>query len=56
MAYGVTQQQAAGMVHVTLRAWQHWESGQRTMPAGLWELFVIKVGLHPLYTPREKND
>ena len=49
MAYGATQQDAADMVHVTVRAWQHWEAGKRAMPAGMWELFVIKIGLHPAY-------
>ncbi|MFM7010519.1 MAG: DUF1870 family protein [Betaproteobacteria bacterium] len=46
---GYTQKEAAEMVHVTLRAWQLWEAGQRHMPSGLWELCVIKAGLHPLY-------
>ncbi len=47
----LTQQEAADSVHVTLRAWQLWEAGQRKMPAATWELFVIKAGLHPLYKP-----
>jgi len=46
---GYTQKEAAAMVHVTTRAWQLWEAGQRKMPPGLWELCVIKVGLHPTY-------
>jgi len=45
----MTQQEAADSVHVTLRAWQMWEAGQRKMPAGIWELCVIKAGIHPLY-------
>ena len=45
----ITQQEAAESVHVTLRAWQMWEAGQRKMPAGIWELCVIKAGIHPLY-------
>lgn len=45
----ITQQEAADSVHVTLRAWQMWEAGQRKMPAGIWELCVIKAGIHPLY-------
>jgi len=52
VAYGATQQEAADMVHVTPRAWQHWEAGKRTMPAGLWELFVIKVSFHPAYVKK----
>jgi putative transcriptional regulator len=47
---GFTQKESAEMVHSSLRAWQLWEAGDRTMPAGLWELFVIKTGLHPLFT------
>lgn len=46
---GLTQQEAADSVHVTLRAWQLWEAGQRKMPAATWELCVIKAGIHPLY-------
>lgn len=45
----LTQQEAADSVHVTLRAWQLWEAGQRKMPAATWELCVIKAGIHPLY-------
>ena len=46
---GHTQREAAEMVHVSLRAWQLWEAGDRKIPPGLWELCVIKAGLHPLY-------
>jgi len=46
---GFTQREAAEMVHVSLRAWQLWESGDRKIPPGLWELCIIKAGLHPLY-------
>ena len=49
LALGYTQKEAAAMVHVTIRAWQLWEAGHRRMPPGLWELCVIKVGLHPTY-------
>lgn len=44
-----TQKEAAALVHVSLRAWQLWEAGQRKMPTASWELCVIKCGLHPLY-------
>jgi len=40
---------AAEKVHVTPRAWQWWEAGKRTMPIGLWELFLIKANAHPNY-------
>ena len=48
---GLTQKEAADAVHVTLRAWQWWESGKRVMPFASWELCVIKAGLHPVYQP-----
>jgi putative transcriptional regulator len=47
--FGLTQKESAEMVHSSIRAWQLWEAGDRTMPAGIWELFVIKTGLHPIY-------
>lgn len=50
-ALGYTQKEAAELVHVSLRAWQLWETGDRTMPPSVWELCVIKAGLHPLYKP-----
>jgi DNA-binding transcriptional regulator YiaG len=46
---GFTQKESAEMVHCSLRAWQLWEAGDRTMTAGIWELFVIKAGIHPIY-------
>lgn len=49
LTLGYTQKEAAALVHVTTRAWQLWEAGHRRMPPGLWELCVIKVGLHPTY-------
>ena len=39
----LTQTQAAELVHCTLRAWQHWEGGQRKMHAAMWELFLMKI-------------
>ena len=47
--FGLTQSEAATQVHVQLRAWQWWESGQRKMPVGLWELFLIKTDHHPKF-------
>jgi DNA (cytosine-5)-methyltransferase 1 len=47
--FGLTQSEAATQVHVKLRAWQWWESGNRKMPIGLWELFLIKADHHPKY-------
>ena len=42
-AAGMTQTQAADIVHGAMRAWQDWEAGKRRMPPGLWELFRIKT-------------
>jgi len=47
-AAGLTQTQAASLVHASLRAWQQWEAeegtpGHRRMHPGLWELFQIKT-------------
>ncbi|MCW5287482.1 helix-turn-helix domain-containing protein [Verminephrobacter eiseniae] len=45
---GLTQTEAAALVHGTLRAWQGWEAPEgepaaRRMHPGLWELFQIKT-------------
>lgn len=40
---GLTQAAAARLVHVTPRAWQHWELGKVEMPPARWELFTIKA-------------
>lgn len=42
-AAGLTQPQAAALVHSTLRTWQDWEAGIARMHPGLWELFKIKT-------------
>jgi DNA (cytosine-5)-methyltransferase 1 len=46
-AAGMTQTEAAAVVHAALRAWQAWEAqgkNRRQMPAGLWELYLLKTG------------
>lgn len=40
---GLTQAQAADLVHVSLRTWQQWESGHRKMHQAFAELFEIKT-------------
>lgn len=43
-AANLTQLRAALLVGAkSLRTWQAWEYGQNPMPAGMWELFKIKV-------------
>lgn len=44
LAAGLTQTQAAALVHVTCRAWQQWEAGDRRMSPALWELWQRKAG------------
>lgn len=41
---GLTQAQAAELIHSVQRTWYKWESGERTMHPAFWELFLIKVG------------
>ena len=43
-AAGLTQVEAADMVHAALNTWSQWERGQRQMHAAFWELFRIKAG------------
>lgn len=40
---GLTQAQAADLVHATWKRWQEWETGRSRMHPGLWELFRIKT-------------
>lgn len=42
-AAGLSTAQAADLVGVTQRAWQLWESGDRTMRKPMWELFTLKA-------------
>lgn len=46
-AAGLTQTQAAALVHASTRNWQQWEQAEganvRRMHPGLWELFRIKT-------------
>ncbi|HFH4043689.1 MULTISPECIES: helix-turn-helix domain-containing protein [Pseudomonadaceae] len=42
-AAGLTQTEAAKIVSASMRAWQQWESGERAMPPGLFELFMLKT-------------
>ena len=52
-AAGLTQTEAAELVHSTLRAWQNWEveensAEQRRMHTATWELFRVKVAARDL--------
>ena len=41
---GLTQTQAAEVIHKKLLAWQRYESGDRSMDCALYELFMLKTG------------
>lgn len=41
-AAGLTQTEAAAMLHTTCRTWQQWEAGDRRMHPAFWELFNNK--------------
>ena len=43
VAAGLTQKQAAAVIHKKLLAWQRYESGDRAMDAAYYELFLIKT-------------
>ncbi|MBP8813410.1 MAG: helix-turn-helix transcriptional regulator [Laribacter sp.] len=43
-AVGLTQAQAAELVHASLNGWHQWEKGLRPMGLAHWELFLIKTG------------
>ena len=47
-AASLTQTEAAQSVRSSLRGWQQWEAGDRAMPPGLFELFMLKTGQWPL--------
>ena len=48
IAADLTQTEAAQTVRASLRGWQQWEAGDRAMPPGLFELFMLKTGQWPL--------
>ena len=43
-AAGLTQSQAAQLVHITAGAWQKWELGKAKMRPAIFELFMLKTG------------
>jgi DNA-binding transcriptional regulator YiaG len=45
LAAGLTQTQAARLVHGTCRMWQYWEAGQRRMHPAIWQLFLLRTTL-----------
>jgi transcriptional regulator with XRE-family HTH domain len=45
-SFGYSQSEMAEMCYVSLRTWQWWESGKRSIPLATYELLLIKLGLH----------
>ena len=44
---GLSQQQAAALVHVDIRSWRRWELDERAVNLAAWELFLLRAGQHP---------
>lgn len=42
-SHGLTELQAAYIVHVSAGMWQHWEAGNVEMPPKLYDLFCTKI-------------
>ncbi|MFZ4702276.1 MAG: helix-turn-helix domain-containing protein [Candidatus Methylumidiphilus sp.] len=42
-AVGLTTVEAGQLVHVSRRAWEMWESGERNIPIAKLELFMMKI-------------
>lgn len=40
---GLTQTEAAALLHTGLRTWQQWEGDEAEMHPAFWELFEIKA-------------
>lgn len=40
---GLTQEQAAALIHAGLRTYHRYESGERQIPSAEWELLNIKL-------------
>jgi DNA (cytosine-5)-methyltransferase 1 len=50
-ARGLTQTEAAAVIHCGLRAWQEWEAGGRRIHPAFWELFLRKTRVLPETAP-----
>jgi hypothetical protein len=49
---GLTQKESASMVGLSHGSrWAEFESGARKIDAARWELFLVKIGLHPMFFP-----
>lgn len=41
--HGLTQREAAQLIHVSTKAWSQYEQSKRKISEGLYELFTIKA-------------
>ena len=44
-AHGLTQREAAALIHGTVSAFENYEQNLRRLHPGLWELLQIKTGV-----------
>ena len=44
---GLSQQQAAELVHVDIRSWRRWELAERGVNMAAWEIFLLRSHQHP---------
>jgi putative transcriptional regulator len=53
---GLTQSEAASVVHSTGRRWREWEAGDHRMPPASWELFLLRTQAVIFTEPAELAD
>lgn len=51
---GLTQLQAAALVHVDIRSWRRWELGERAVNLAAWELFLLRSHQHPTHVVKSR--
>ena len=44
-----TQTKCAKMAQISLRAWQAWETGERSPSKAAWGMFLLAIDQHPDY-------
>lgn len=55
-AAGKSQEEAATIVHVNVRTWQRYESGQKEIPEGVVHLFCLETKLDYLTFRRSDEE
>ncbi len=51
---GISQSKAASLVYLgDARRWSEYETGKRNIEPARFELFMIKIGRHPAFGPKE---